>query len=243
MASEGKEAVDRMALTMEQEDLILQVHAANPNTVAVLISSFPYAINRTQEKVPAILHSTQSCQELGHGVTDVLFGHYNSAGRLTQTCPKSITDLPHMIDYDLRNGRTYINSKVAPLYPFGYGLNYTSFAYSNLKTDRKIVHSGDGLRVTFQLENNEERDGEEVVQLYISKLNRKAADPIKQLKAFSRVALKKGGEIQITLSVPAAELMRWSESEHRFVFPKEKVKLEIGTSSVDIRLKAVVELQ
>jgi len=242
VASEGKEAVDRMALTMEQEDLILQVHAANPNTVAVLISSFPYAINRTQEQVPAILHSTQSCQELGHGVSDVLFGHYNPAGRLTQTWPKSITDLPHMMDYDLRHGRTYMHSKATPLYPFGYGLSYTSFAYSNLKKDRRAVHSGDTLRVTFQLENNGTRDGEEVVQLYVSKLNRVAGDPIKQLKAFNRVALKKGEKRQITLSISATELMRWSESEHRFILPKGKLKLEVGASSVDIRMKSIVDL-
>ena len=242
VASEGKEAVDRMALTMEQEDLILQVRAANPSTVAVLISSFPYAINRTQEKVSAILHSTQSCQELGHGVTDVLFGHYNPAGRLTQTWPKSITDLPHMMDYDLRHGRTYMYSKATPLYPFGYGLSYTSFAYSNLKIDRKIVHSGDTLRVTFQLENNGSRDGEEVVQLYVSNLNRVAGDPIKQLKAFNRVALKKGEKRQITLSISATELMRWSESEHRFILPKGKLKLEVGASSADIRMKSIVDL-
>lgn len=242
VASEGKEAVDRMALTMEQEDLILQVHAANPNTVAVLISSFPYAINRTQEQVPAILHSTQSCQELGHGVSDVLFGHYNPAGRLTQTWPKNITDLPHMMDYDLRHGRTYMHSKATPLYPFGYGLSYTSFAYSNLKKDRRAVHSGDTLRVTFQLENNGTRDGEEVVQLYVSKLNRVAGDPIKQLKAFNRVALKKGEKRQITLSISATELMRWSESEHRFILPKGKLKLEVGASSVDIRMKSIVDL-
>jgi len=242
VASEGKEAVDRMALTMEQEDLVLQVHAVNPKTVAVLISSFPYAINHTQEEVPAILHCTQSCQELGHGISDVLFGHYNPAGRLTQTWPRSITDLPHMMDYDIRHGRTYMYSKAKPLYPFGYGLSYTSFVYSNLKTDRKAVLNEDTLRVSFQLENKGARDGEEVVQLYVSKLNREAGDPIKQLKAFSRVALKKGEKKQVTLSVSAKDLMRWNETDHKFVLPKGKLKLEIGASSVDVRLKSAVEL-
>ena len=243
VASEGKEAVDRLALSMEQEDLILQVHDANPKTAVVLISSFPYAINLTQQLVPAILHSTQSCQELGHGVSDVLFGQYNPAGRLTQTWPKSITDLPHMMDYDIRHGRTYMYSKAAPLYPFGHGLSYTSFVYSNLKTDSRIVHSGDTLRVTFQLRNSGARDGEEVVQLYVSKLNRKANDPIKQLKAFSRMALKKGDRKEVTLLVAATELMHWSEENHSFVLTKGKVVLEVGASSVDIRLKSIVEIQ
>ncbi len=243
VASEGKEAVDRLALSMEQEDLILQVHDANPETAVVLISSFPYAINRTQQLVPAILHSTQSCQELGHGVSDVLFGHYNPAGRLTQTWPKSITDLPHMMDYDIRHGRTYMYSKAVPLYPFGHGLSYTSFDYSNLKTNSRIVQSDDTLRVTFQLRNSGSRDGEEVVQLYVSKLNRKANDPIKQLKAFSRIALKKGEKKEVTLSVAATELMRWSEESHSFILPKGKVVLEVGASSVDTRLKSVVDIQ
>jgi len=193
--------------------------------------------------VPAILYSTQSCQELGHGVSDVLFGQYNPAGRLTQTWPKSITDLPHMMDYDIRHGRTYMYSKAAPLYPFGHGLSYTSFVYSNLKTDSRIVHSGDTLRVTFQLRNSGARDGEEVVQLYVSKLNRKANDPIKQLKAFSRIALKKGDQKEVTLLVAATELMHWREENHSFVLTKGKVVLEIGASSVDIRLKSVVDIQ
>ncbi len=241
LASEGKEGVDRLSLTLEQEDLVLQVCAANPKTVAVLISSFPYAINRTQEQVSAILHSTQSCQELGHGVSDVLFGHYNPAGRLTQTWSKSITDLPPMMDYNLRHGRTYMYSKATPLYPFGYGLSYTSFGYSHLKIDYNTMQSSDTLRVIFQLENKGMRDGEEVVQLYISKQKREDGDPIKQLKAFERVMLKKGEKKQITLFVPVTELMRWSESERRFVLPNGKFEIGVGASSADIRLRTVIK--
>jgi len=122
-------------------------------------------------------------------------------------------------------------------------LSYTSFVYSNLKTDSRIVHSGDTLRVTFQLRNSGARDGEEVVQLYASKLNRKANDPIKQLKVFSRIALKEGEKKEVTLSVAATELMRWSEESHSFVLPKGKVVLEIGASSVDIRLKSAIDFQ
>lgn len=106
--SEGKEAVDRQSLQLDQEDLLLQVAQTNPNTIGVLISSFPYAINRANQTVPALLHLTQCSQELGHAVSDVIFGHYNPAGRLTQTWVKNITDLPHMMDYDITHGRTYM---------------------------------------------------------------------------------------------------------------------------------------
>ena len=116
--SEGKEAVDRQSLQLDQEDLLLQVAQTNPNTIGVLISSFPYAINRANQTVPALLHLTQCSQELGHAVSDVIFGHYNPAGRLTQTWVKNITDLPHMMDYDITHGRTYMYFKEKAIISF-----------------------------------------------------------------------------------------------------------------------------
>jgi beta-glucosidase len=117
--SEGREAVDRKAVDLEQEELIRQVFAANPCTIVVLLSSFPYAINWTQEHVPAIVHLTQSSEELGNALAAVLFGDYNPAGRLVQTWPKSLEQLPPMMDYDIRHGRTYLYCRGEPLYPFG----------------------------------------------------------------------------------------------------------------------------
>ena len=151
--SEGKEAVDRQSLQLDQEDLLLQVAQTNPNTIGVLISSFPYAINRANQTVPALLHLTQCSQELGHAVSDVIFGHYNPAGRLTQTWVKNITDLPHMMDYDITHGRTYMYFKEKPLYPFGYGLSYTRFNYSGTTLNDRVIERGDTLRVCFNLEN------------------------------------------------------------------------------------------
>jgi len=113
--SEGREAVDRQSISLEQEELIKQVYAANPKTIVVLISSFPYAINWTQQNVPAILHMAQNSQELGNALADVLFGDYNPAGRLVQTWPKSLEQLPPMMDYDIRHGRTYMYFKDEPL--------------------------------------------------------------------------------------------------------------------------------
>lgn len=190
--SEGKEAVDRQSLQLDQEDLLLQVAQTNPNTIGVLISSFPYAINRANQTVPALLHLTQCSQELGHAVSDVIFGHYNPAGRLTQTWVKNITDLPHMMDYDITHGRTYMYFKEKPLYPFGYGLSYTRFNYSGTTLNDRVIERGDTLRVCFNLKNSGDMDGDEVVQLYVSARKHTDKDPIKQLKAFQRISLRKG---------------------------------------------------
>jgi hypothetical protein len=104
---EGREGRDRESIDLSQEELIKQVYAANPKTVVVLVSSFPYAINWTQQNVPAILHIAHAAQEQGTAIADVLFGDYNPAGRLNQTWPKSLDQLPPMMDYDIRHGRTY----------------------------------------------------------------------------------------------------------------------------------------
>lgn len=235
--SEGKEAVDRQSLQLDQEDLLLQVAQTNPNTIGVLISSFPYAINRANQTVPALLHLTQCSQELGHAVSDVIFGHYNPAGRLTQTWVKNITDLPHMMDYDITHGRTYMYFKEKPLYPFGYGLSYTRFNYSGTTLDDRVIERGDTLRVCFNLKNSGDMDGDEVVQLYVSARKHTDKDPIKQLKAFQRISLRKGETKKVELTVPYTELQVWDEKQNRFILPDKEMTLEIGASSSDIRLQ------
>lgn len=235
--SEGKEAVDRQSLQLDQEDLLLQVAQTNPNTIGVLISSFPYAINRANQTVPALLHLTQCSQELGHAVSDVIFGHYNPAGRLTQTWVKNITDLPHMMDYDITHGRTYMYFKEKPLYPFGYGLSYTRFNYSGTTLNDRVIERGDTLRVCFNLKNSGDMDGDEVVQLYVSARKHTDKDPIKQLKAFQRISLRKGEMKKVELTVPYTELQVWDEKQNRFILPDKEMTLEIGASSSDIRLQ------
>ena len=173
---EGREGRDRESIGLAQEDLIKQVYAANPKTVVVLVSSFPYGINWTQQNVPAILHIAHAAQEQGTAIADVLFGDYNPAGRLNQTWPKSLDQLPPMMDYDIRHGRTYTYFKGEPLYPFGYGLSYTSFKYSRLK-----FHAG---AVRVDVTNTGKRAGDEVVQLYTERAG------LKQLRGFQRVSLK-----------------------------------------------------
>ncbi len=241
--SEGREAVDRESINLEQEELIKKVYEANPKTIVVLLSSFPYAINWSQQNVPAIVHMSQNSQETGSALADVLFGLYNPAGRLVQTWPKSIEQIPPMLDYDIRNGRTYMYFKGEPLYPFGFGLSYTTFKYENLKLSSTSVRNGGKVNVTFDLKNSGKRDGEEVVQLYVKHLDSKVARPIKELKVFQRVAVRAGQSRKITLQLPAERLAYWNTEQHRFVVEPGKVELMIGSSSADIRFSKVVEIK
>ncbi len=240
--SEGREAVDRQSIDLEQEELIRQVYAVNPKTIVVLISSFPYAINWTQKNVPAILHLTHNSQEEGNALADVIFGDYNPAGRLVQTWPKELGQLPPMMDYNIRNGRTYMYFKGEPLYPFGYGLSYTTFVYSNIRTSSNAIRPNGKLIVSFDLTNRGKRSGEEVVQLYVKHLDSKVARPIKELKGFKRIAVKAGETQHVTIELNADQLAYWNVDEHRFVVEPGKIEIMIGASSADVKLKRVVEV-
>ena len=238
--SEGREAVDRKAINLEQEELIQPVFAANPKTIVVLISSFPYAINWTQEHVPAIVHLTQSSQELGNALAEVLFGDYNPAGRLVQTWPRSLEQLPPMMDYDIRHGRTYMYFKGEPLYPFGYGLSYTTFEYSNLRTSAPQPGPGGAITVSVDVKNSGDRPGEEVVQLYVRHIESKVQRPGKELRGFKRVALQPGARKTVELPLPTKSLAYWDVERHAFALESGKVELLAGSSSADIRLKTSI---
>jgi len=241
--SEGREAVDRKTITLDdQEELIKQVVAANPRTVVVLISSFPYAINWSNDNVPAILQMAHSSQEEGNALADVLFGDYNPAGRLVQTWPSSLSQLPPMLDYDIRHGRTYMYFKEHPLYPFGYGLSYTTFAYSNLRTSATTFGPAETVTVSVDVMNTGSRTGEEVVQLYVQHLNSSVDRPIKQLCAFQRVAIDPGQIKTVKLSLPASQLAYWDVSQKAWVIEKDRIKLLVGASSTDIKLTTEVAL-
>ena len=234
--SDGREAVDRKALSLEQEDLARLVYKANPNTVLVLVSSFPFAINWSQENLPAILHITNNSQELGNGLADVIFGNYNPAGRTTQTWVKSIADLPPMMDYDIRNGRTYMYAKEKPLYPFGYGLSYTNFDYSGLTLSTSSIGKDESVNLSLNVKNTGNRDGEEVVQLYVSFPDSKVKRPVKQLKGFKRIMILKGESRTVTFELKASDLAYWNNDKDTFVVESGTVNLMVASSSEDIRL-------
>jgi beta-glucosidase len=233
VSSDGREAVDRKALTLEQEDLVKVVLQANPRTALVLVSSFPFAINWSQEHVPAIVHITHNSQELGNGLADVLFGNVNPAGRLTQTWVRDITDLPPMMDYDITNNRTYMYFSGKPLYPFGFGLSYTTFEYSNLKVGD--VAADGSVAVSIDVKNSGKLDGDEVVQLYVAFPGSKVERPIKQLKGFNRIFIPKGEKRTVNFTLTSEDLSYWSTKEKRFVVEPGTVKVMLGASSEDIR--------
>jgi beta-glucosidase len=241
--SNGKEAVDRQSLELEYEDLVKLVHQANPNTVLVLMSSFPYTINWSQEHLPAIVHMTHNSQETGNALADVLFGDYNPAGRLTQTWVKDITDLPDLMDYNIRNGRTYMYFKGKPLYAFGYGLSYTTFEYEKVAVSAGMLAKGNTVTVSVTLANTGTRDGEEVVQLYVAHPGSKIERPVKELKAFARVALKAGETKTVVLTLRAQDLEYWNVKKQRFELEPETLELQIGGSSDKIALKTSVITQ
>ena len=174
--------------------------------MVVLVSSFPYAINWAQENVPAILHLAHSSQEEGNALADVLFGDYNPAGRLCQTWPKSLEQIPTMMDYNIRHGRTYMYFKGEPLYPFGYGLSYTTFNYSNLKTSTGTLGKDGTVTVSVDVQNSGKVAGEEVVQLYVKHLQSKVERPLRELRGFRRVAIQPGQTRTVELALPANSL-------------------------------------
>jgi beta-glucosidase len=238
--SEGMENSDRKSLTLRDEELIKEVHAANPRTIVFLLADFPYAVNWSKENVPAILLMSQNAQEAGTAIADVLFGDYNPGGRTVVTWPKSLDQLPPMMDYDLRHGRTYMYLRGEPLFPFGYGLSYTTFAYSGLKTSASRVRPDGEITVSCDVKNTGSRAGDEVVQLYVHHESSRVARPIKELRGFERVSLQPGETKTVKLALPAASLAYWDEKAGRFAVEDEPVRVMVGGSSSDVRLETTV---
>ncbi|RDB05803.1 glycoside hydrolase family 3 C-terminal domain-containing protein [Runella aurantiaca] len=234
---EGREGRDRQSLDLPAEDLAKEVFAVNPKTIVVLTSSFPYAINWSQAHVPAILHITHAAQEQGSAIADVLFGDYNPAGRLVQTWPKSLDQLPRMMDYDITNGRTYMYFRGEPLYHFGHGLSYTQFQYTNLKLSSATMPKTGSITVSADLKNTGSRDGDEVVQLYIQHPQSKVIRPVKALKGFQRVNLKAGETKKVTFMLNAESLAWWNDKISGWEVEEGSVKVLMGSSSQTIKLQ------
>jgi beta-glucosidase len=241
--SDGREGRDREVITLAQEQLIKQVYAVNPKTVVILVSSFPYAINWTEANIPAILHMAHSSQDEGTALAKVLFGEYNPGGHLVTTWPKSVEQLPPMMDYDIRHGRTYMYFKGEPLYPFGYGLSYTTFGYANLKTSSARLQSDGAITVSVDVTNTGSRTGDDVVQLYVKHLGSKVARPEEELKGFQRVTLKPGETKTVEIPLKASTLAYWDVRLGKFKVETEPVKLMIGSSSKEIKLSTRVSVQ
>ncbi|MFI6360252.1 glycoside hydrolase family 3 C-terminal domain-containing protein [Streptomyces sp. NPDC050743] len=228
----GREAHDRtdMGLAPSQEALVKAVHRANPRTVVVVENSYPTTLGSLQNEVPALLWTTHAGQETGNALADVLYGDANPAGRLTQTWYRSESDLPSILDYDIiKADRTYEYFKGQPLYPFGYGLSYTSFHYGELKR----VDDGYEVPVT----NTGSRAGDEVVQLYVHQRVSRDKQPLKQLKAYARVSLKPGETRTVRLKLRTSDLAHWDVTRSKWVVETGTYDVMVGASSADIRAR------
>jgi beta-glucosidase len=238
---DGREAVDRkfIALDPVQVSLAQKVFAANPNTIVVLVSSFPQALGWVADNAPAIVHIANSGQETGTAIADVLFGDYNPAGRTAMTWYASDGDLPaDMLQYDIRAGKglTYQYFTGQPLYPFGHGLSYTTFGYSNLVVDASSLAICEETTVSADVTNTGTRDGDEVVQLYVNYPGSALARPIKQLRGFKRIHLAAGAKQTVTFSLRGDALTYWDQANQRFALESGTVSIGVGASSADIRL-------
>ncbi|MCM1137713.1 MAG: glycoside hydrolase family 3 C-terminal domain-containing protein [Duncaniella sp.] len=235
--SDGREAVDRRSLQLPDEDLVREIYAANPNTVLLLVSNFPYTINWSAENIPAILHVTHCSQEQGNGVADVMLGKVNPAGRTTQTWVADILDLPPMMDYDITKGRTYMYFDKTPLFPFGHGLSYTNFQYSDLQANV----NEEKLHVKFDVKNTGDRDGDEVPQLYVAIPEENLPY---RLKAFDRINVKSGEKRTVEFDIPLSELGSWKEGTHDFTpSPKSTLRLAVGPSSANLSLMKDIAIE
>jgi beta-glucosidase len=172
---------------------------------------------------------THNSEEQGDGLADVLFGDYNPAGRLTQTWVASMDQLPPMMDYDIRHGRTYMYLGSKPLYAFGYGLSYTKFAYSNLRVSSPRLAKDGVVTVSVDVKNAGARDGDEVVQMYVAHVGSAVARAQEELKGFKRVMVKAGETRTVTIPLKASALAYWDGNG--MAVEGDSVEIRVGGSS------------
>jgi beta-glucosidase len=232
---------DRTSLDLPapQERLLERIAAVGKPTVLVLLNGSALAVNWAQDHVPAILEAWYPGQAGGTAIADVLFGTYNPGGRLPVTFYRSVNDLPPFEDYSMAN-RTYRFFRGVPLYPFGYGLSYTTFGYDDLRTSADTLRGRDTLLVSVVVTNTGTRTGDEVVQLYVRHLGSKVARPIHDLRGFRRVTLRPRETRTVRFPLAASDLAYWSTETQGWVTENEPILLEVGGSSADVRLAKTI---
>ncbi len=235
---EGKDRTE-LGLPEDQVNYLKKMYSINKNVVVVLVAGSSLSVNWMDKNVPAIVEAWYPGESGGTAIADVLFGDYNPGGRLPFTFYKSEKDLPPMDDYEVTNGRTYMYFEGEALYPFGYGLSYTSFEYNNMSIDRK----DDTITVSMTVKNTGKYKGDEVVQLYVNDVKSSVKRPIKQLVGFDRVSLKVGEAKTISFEVSKDKLMFWDEESNQWVFEAGKFEFMLGASSSDIRLNKTFKIK
>jgi beta-glucosidase len=252
--------VKTMDLPAGQNELIEAVEQANPRTIVVLNTGDPVTMTRWIDNTPALVDMWYGGQEAGTALASILFGDANPSGKLPVSLPKEWKDTPAYGNYPGENlkvnyaegiyvGYRYYDTKnVEPLFPFGFGLSYTTFEYSGLKLTPLIETAGDSIgaestAVTLVVKNTGTRAGAEVVQLYVHDGHSKIDRPAHELKAFKRVELKPGEEQLVRFHLNRADLSYWSPEKKDWVAEPGTFEIQVGASSRDIRLKAPLELK
>lgn len=245
------EGFDRQSLALpgKQDMLIEQVAAANPRTIVVLNTGSPVTMPWL-DQVAAVMQAWYPGQECGNAIADVLFGEINPSGKLPQTFPLCLEDTPTYLDFPGENGKIYYGEglfvghryyekrKIAPLFPFGFGLSYTTFSYGSLSLSTREIGVDDTLQVSIDITNTGQRSGKEIVQLYIRDEQASLQRPEKELKGFAKVQLDPGERKTVTLSLGRDALAYYDDLAHGWVAEAGAFEVLVGASSQDIRARA-----
>lgn len=253
------ESFDRLNMDIPygQVELIQEVVKANPRTIVVMIAGSPLNMAAVDICSPAIVWAWFNGMEGGNALVDVLSGKVNPSGKMPFTTPVSLDQSPaHALgnfpgrdlkvnyEEDILVGYRWFDTKGLPVvYPFGYGLSYTTFGYSNLNTDKKTYDQADTIQATFTLTNTGDREGAEVAQLYVSDPVCSVMRPVKELKGFKKVFLKPGESRRITLDIPVSSFAFYSEAQSQFVVEPGEFILQLGASASDITQRISVEVK
>jgi beta-glucosidase len=244
--------VASLDLTGVQEELVRAIQATDKPVVLVLVNGRPLSVRWEAEHIPAIVEAWQPGERGGEAIADVLFGDYNPSGRLAITVPRSVGQLPAYYNYRLsksywiNGGWThtpgYVDMPASPLYPFGYGLSYTEFQYTNAQVDPLEMGSNGTARVRVDVKNTGKRAGTETPQLYIRECFTPVATPAKQLRGFGRVALAPGEQKTVSFTLSSEDLQLLDQDMHWRVVPGT-FDLMVGRSSADIAAKTTLRVK
>ncbi|MCY1721253.1 glycoside hydrolase family 3 C-terminal domain-containing protein [Prolixibacteraceae bacterium Z1-6] len=234
------EGFDRATLGLlgYQMDLLRAVKATGKPLIVVYIEGRPLNMNWADENADALLNAWYPGQEGGNAIADILFGDYNPAGRLPVTVPRNVGQVPIYYNKKNPNAHNYVELSATPLYPFGYGLSYTTFEYKNLKVEKL---ANDKFKVSFVVKNTGNYDGDEVAQLYLRDEYASMVQPMKQLKHFKRIFLKKQTEKELSFTITEDDLSIVNRNLKRVV-ETGSFKLMIGSASDNIRLESTLRV-
>jgi beta-glucosidase len=232
-----------IALPAVQQKLLEALHATGKPVILVLTTGSAVGVKWAKDNLPGILVAWYPGQQGGNAVADVLFGDTNPAGRLPVTFYESVAQLPPFADYSME-GRTYRYFKGEPVYPFGFGMSYTTFSYSGLRLSRSTVADSDRLEAECVVKNTGLRAGEEVVQLYVRDIESARPAAIRSLRGFHRIRLAPGEETRVRFElVPARDFASYDEARRASAVAPGAFAIEIGASSADIRLRGRVTVK